>query len=86
VRERRVESGVVLTRRLPWGAATTVALGARGSHERDYLALGAHVGARAELAERNTTVEVRYEVERDGRWVGGRRGVSRAGASVTGSA
>jgi hypothetical protein len=65
VRERRVESGVVLTRRLPWGAATTVALGARGSHERDYLALGAHVGARAELAERNTTVEVRYEVERD---------------------
>ncbi len=65
VHEVRTEVGAVVTRRVPWGAATTVAASARGSTERDFLFLGASLGAHAEFAERNTTLEVRYELERD---------------------
>lgn len=65
VHETRVETGLGVTRRLPWGAATTIALGALASVERDYRALQAGGEARAEFAERNTSVALRYDVEHD---------------------
>lgn len=65
VHERRVELGTSVTRMVPVGAATSTSVGARISHEHDYDALRAFAIVRAELADRNTTVELRYAAGHD---------------------
>jgi len=65
VHERRVELGTSVTRIVPVGAATSVSAGGQLSHENDYDAFRASANARAELAERNTTLSLRYVAGHD---------------------
>jgi hypothetical protein len=65
VHERRIELGTEVTRLLAIGAATSASAGVRVSHEHDYDALRATASAHTELAERNTTVELRYTAGHD---------------------
>jgi len=65
VHERRVELGTSVTRIVPVGAATSLSAGGQLSHENDYDAFRAFASARAELAERNTTLALRYAAGHD---------------------
>ncbi|MBL0220409.1 MAG: DUF3570 domain-containing protein [Myxococcales bacterium] len=65
VHERRLELGTTVTRLLPIGAATSVALGGRVSHEHDYDSVRGFASGRVELAERNTTLVLRYVAGHD---------------------
>src|SRR5204863_1096967 len=84
VHERRVEAGVAVTREI--GGVRISAL-ARGSHENDYDAVRAGAGVRGDLADHNTTVDVRVlagdDVVGDVRDAGFRR--TRTSAEVIGS-
>lgn len=63
ISEQRIEAGVGLT---AWPRATAAGrLRLLVSHERDYDALRAEAGATVELAQRNTTLELRGRLERD---------------------
>ncbi len=63
VHEQRVELGVASTYRIQRASWWTV--GVRGSHEHDYDAMRLRSSIRAELAQRNTTVEVDYVLGHD---------------------
>ncbi|CAN5905368.1 hypothetical protein BH11MYX3_BH11MYX3_21720 [soil metagenome] len=58
VHEQRVELGLASTYRV--GRASWWTLGIRGSHEHDYDALRVRASGKAELAQRNTTLQLDY--------------------------
>jgi len=58
VHEERIELGVAASYRQ--GRATWWTLGLRGSHENDYDALRVRAGAKTEVAQRNTTLQLDY--------------------------
>lgn len=64
VSEQRIELGVAGTYRRERGP-TWLTLGMRGSHETDYDAMRARVGARRELAQRNAALELTYVLGAD---------------------
>ncbi len=59
VSEQRIELGIAGTYRSEHGP-TWLTLGLRGSHENDYEAIRARLGARRELAQRNAALELTY--------------------------
>lgn len=64
VEEQREEVGLAGTYRLAHDT-TWFTVGVRGSHEHDYDSIRARLGARRELAQRNTTLDVTYAIGED---------------------
>ncbi len=65
VHETRLELAGTYARRLPLAARTTGSVAVRVSHEHDYDAVRATAGVRAEVAQRNTTLDVQWVAGHD---------------------